>query len=115
MNSNIQITKKEWANKFKVKTQKTGSFMAGMIMPSIGILLAWGLWTAMFLYDFDNNKKLGWFNAPMLGRLVDPGIKWLLPILIAFNGGRLVYGLRGGMIATFVIVAAITGTDYYLW
>ncbi|CBW53748.1 Phosphotransferase system PTS,Mannitol Permease IIBC Component [Mycoplasma mycoides subsp. capri LC str. 95010] len=119
MNSKVQITHKEWANKFKLKVQKTGSFMTGMIMPSIGILLAWGLWTAMFLYDFDNNRKLGWFDVPMLGRLVEPGIKWLLPILIAFNGGRLVYGLRGGMIATFIIVATITGTDHiyshYIW
>ncbi|WP_041159699.1 hypothetical protein [Mycoplasma capricolum] len=48
MDSKIQINHKEWANKFKLKIQKTGSFMAGMIMPSIGILLAWGLWTAMF-------------------------------------------------------------------
>ncbi|WP_028124207.1 hypothetical protein [Mesoplasma melaleucae] len=81
-------------------------------MPSIGVLLAWGLWTAMFLYDFDNNVKLGWFDVPMLGRLIEPEIKWILPILIAFNGGRLVYGICGGMLATFVIFGIIVRTDW---
>lgn len=100
------------AKTFKLRIQKMGSFMAGMIMPSIGVLLAWGLWTAMFLYDFENDVHLGWFNAPMLGRLVGPGITWLLPILIAFNGGKLIYGLRGGMFATFVIVGTIVGTEW---
>ncbi|QEH61463.1 PTS mannitol transporter subunit IICB [Spiroplasma chinense] len=107
-----EVKKSKKAKNFKLKIQKMGSFMAGMIMPSIGVLLAWGLWTSMFLYDYDNNKNLGWFNAPMLGRLVDPGIKWLLPILIAFNGGRLVYGMRGGMFATFAMVGTIVGTDW---
>ncbi|AKX34301.1 PTS system, mannitol-specific IIC component [Spiroplasma litorale] len=114
-NETVAILKAEKSNKaqlFKVKLQKTGAFMAGMIMPSIGILLAWGLWTAMFLYDYDANKKLGWFDAPMLGRLIEPGIKWLLPILIAFNGGKLVYGIRGGMMGTFVIIGTIVGTDW---
>ncbi|WP_219818101.1 hypothetical protein [Entomoplasma ellychniae] len=66
----------------------------------------------VFLYDYDNNKPLGWFNAPMLGRLVDPGIKYLIPILIAFNGARMIYGIRGGMLATFVILGTIIGTDW---
>ncbi|WP_342269257.1 hypothetical protein [Spiroplasma endosymbiont of Aspidapion aeneum] len=96
----------------KVRLQRIGSFMAGMILPSVGVLLAWGLWTAMFLYDDVNKKPLGWFDCPMLGALVGPGIKWLLPILIAFNGGRLIYGIRGGMFATFVIVGTIVGTDW---
>lgn len=110
---NLSLENKSLKSKnFKIHVQKIGSFMAGMIMPSIGVLLAWGLWTAMFLYDFDNGKKLGWFNAPMLGALIEPGIKWLLPILIAFNAGRLVYGIRGGMISTFVIVGTIVGTDW---
>ncbi|ARU91017.1 PTS system, mannitol-specific IIBC component, putative [Spiroplasma clarkii] len=100
------------AKNFKLKIQKMGAFMAGMIMPSVGILLAWGLWTSMFLYDYDANKNLGWFNAPMLGKLIEPGIKWLLPILIAFNGGKLIYGIRGGMFATFVMLGTIVGTDW---
>ncbi|PPE06648.1 PTS transporter subunit EIIC [Mesoplasma corruscae] len=111
-NKFLKVEKSLKGKNFKLKVQKVGSFMAGMIMPSIGVLLAWGLWTAMFLYDYDNNKPLGWFNAPMLGRLVDPGLKYLIPILIAFNGARMIYGIRGGMLATFVILGTIIGTDW---
>lgn len=102
---------------FRQKIQKIGSFMAGMIMPSIGIFIAWGLWTSMFLYNKGGSH--GWFTGQSwnahwsnwLGSLVGPGIKYLLPLLIAVNAGKMIYGVRGAAFSAFVVLAIIVGTD----
>ena len=102
-------TKTPW----KARMRSAGAFMAGLIIPSVGIIIAWGLWTSMFLFNYHDDVALGWIKNKVIsrpmGRLVGPGITWLIPILIAFNGGRMVYGLRGGFIAAFVITATIAG------
>ena len=38
-------------------------------------------------------------------------ITYLLPLLIANTGGRLVYGERGGVVATIATMGVIVGTD----
>ncbi|WP_434333250.1 hypothetical protein [Mycoplasma capricolum] len=56
-------------NKVKKHIQKIGSFMAGMIMPTVSILIAWGLITAMFLGKYVDGKWVatGWFNFEAFG------------------------------------------------
>src|SRR5829696_5980345 len=66
----------------RVKVQKFGSFLSGMVMPNIGAFIAWGLITALFIPD-------GWFPNERLAELVDPMILYLLPLLIAYTGGRI--------------------------
>ncbi|UVD81646.1 PTS transporter subunit EIIC [Mycoplasma iguanae] len=98
------------------KIQKIGSFMAGMILPSIGVFIAWGLWTSMFLYN--SGSSHGWFTGQdkpdtlnSLGAIVGPGIKWLIPILIGVNAGKMIYGVRGAAFGAFMTVVIIVGTD----
>ncbi|KAA9085056.1 PTS mannitol transporter subunit IICB [Microbacterium radiodurans] len=43
--------------------------------------------------------------------LVGPMITYLLPLLIANTAGRMVYGERGGVVATIATVGVIAGTD----
>ncbi|WP_438353588.1 PTS mannitol transporter subunit IICB [Microbacterium sp. CJ88] len=43
--------------------------------------------------------------------LVGPMITYLLPLLIANTGGRMVYGARGGVVATIAVMGVIVGTD----
>ncbi|MGW9628651.1 PTS mannitol transporter subunit IICB [Microbacterium sp. NPDC055521] len=43
--------------------------------------------------------------------LVGPMITYLLPLLIANTGGRIVYGERGGVVATIATMGVIVGTD----
>jgi PTS system mannitol-specific IIC component len=38
-------------------------------------------------------------------------ITYLLPILIAYNGGRMVHGVRGGVVGATVTMGIIVGTD----
>lgn len=88
----------------KVKIQQFGSFLSGMIMPNIGAFIAWGIITAFFI-------PTGWFPNEALSSMVDPTIKYLLPILIGYTGGTLVYDKRGGVVAAMVTMGVIVGTD----
>ena len=71
--------------------QKYGGYLAAMVLPNIGAILAWGLITAFVI-------PTGWTPNERLAELVGPMIRFLLPILIAYTGGKLVYGHRGGEI-----------------
>lgn len=89
---------------FKMKIQKFGGFLAGMVIPNIGAFIAWGLITALFL-------KTGWLPNPELATLIEPILKYLLPILIAFTGGKLIYGQRGAVAGVVAASGAIFGSN----
>lgn len=72
----------------KVKIQKFGSYLSGMVMPNIGAFIAWGFITALFI-------PTGWLPNEDLAKLVGLMITFLLPLLIGFTGGRMVYDIRG--------------------
>ncbi|GAB3191356.1 PTS mannitol transporter subunit IICBA [Nesterenkonia suensis] len=91
----------------RVGVQKFGSFLSGMIMPNIPALIAWGLFTAFFI-------EVGWTPNEALATVVGPMIHYLLPVLIAIQGGRMIYDLRGGVIAGVVTFAVIAGSDYFI-
>ncbi|MBC1406249.1 PTS transporter subunit EIIC, partial [Listeria welshimeri] len=75
-----------------------------MIMPNIAAFIAWGLITALFI-------PTGWWPNESLAKLVDPTITYLLPILIGYTGGKLVYDTRGGVVGAMVTMGVIVGTD----
>lgn len=89
---------------FRVKVQRFGSYLSGMVMPNIGAFIAWGLITALFIPD-------GWVPNETLAQLVDPMIIYMLPLLIGFAGGRLVYDVRGGVVGAIATMGVIVGTD----
>ncbi|MBB6118228.1 PTS mannitol transporter subunit IICB [Nocardiopsis algeriensis] len=84
--------------------QRFGGFLAGMVMPNIGAFIAWGLVTALFIPD-------GWLPNEYLAQLVDPMIKYLLPLLIAYTGGTLVYEQRGGVVGAAAAMGVIVSAD----
>lgn len=88
----------------KIKIQKFGGFLAGMVIPNIGAFIAWGLITAFFI-------PTGWFPNEELGSMVQPMIRFLLPILIAFTGGKMIHGQRGGVAGAVATMGAIVGSD----
>jgi PTS system mannitol-specific IIC component len=89
---------------FQNKVQSFGRFLSGMVMPNIGAFIAWGLITAFFI-------PTGWMPNEGLAGLVGPMITYLLPLLIAFSGGRLVAGIRGGVIGAVATMGVIVGSD----
>jgi PTS system mannitol-specific IIC component len=96
--------------------QKVGTFLSGMIMPNIAAFIAWGIITALFiekgpfpvggLGGFGENDA----GAPNIG-LVGPMIRFMLPLLIAAQGGRMVYGVRGAVVAVVATMGVIVSTD----
>lgn len=86
------------------KLQTVGSFMAGMVIPNIGAIIAWGLITALFI-------PTGWLPNENLAKLVGPMITYLLPLLIGYTGGNLVYGQRGGVVGAAATMGVVVGAE----
>jgi mannitol PTS system EIICBA or EIICB component len=88
----------------RVQVQKFGTFLSNMIMPNIAAIIAWGLITAFFIPD-------GWTPNEKIATMVGPTITYLLPILIAYTGGRIVYGTRGGVVGAMSVMGIILATS----
>lgn len=88
----------------KERLQQWGGFLASMVVPNIGAFIAWGLITALFI-------PTGWTPNEKFSALVGPMIVNLLPILIGYTGGKLIYGHRGGVIGGVVTVGVIVGSS----
>jgi PTS system mannitol-specific IIC component len=91
-------------SKARVGVQRFGTYLSGMIMPNIPALIAWGIFTAFFI-------GVGWTPNADLATIVGPFIHYLLPLLIAYTGGSIVYGIRGGVVASIATMGAIAGSD----
>ena len=91
-------------SKARVGVQRFGTFLSGMIMPNIPALIAWGIFTAFFI-------GVGWTPNADLATIVGPFIHYLLPLLIAYTGGSIIYGIRGGVVASIATMGAIAGSD----
>ncbi|MCI9122672.1 MAG: PTS mannitol transporter subunit IICBA [Eubacterium sp.] len=94
----------------KEQVQKFGRFLSGMVMPNIGAFIAWGLITAFFI-------ETGWLPNENFANLVTPMSTTLLPLLIAYTGGKVVAGDRGGVIgaiATMGVIVAAPGSPMFL-
>lgn len=88
----------------KEKVQVFGRFLSGMVMPNIGAFIAWGIITAFFI-------ETGWAPNESFAQLVGPMSSVLLPLLIAYTGGNVVAGQRGGVIGAIATMGVIVGSD----
>lgn len=92
----------------KAKIQTFGRFLSGMVMPNIGAFIAWGLLTALFI-------EKGWFPNEQLSSIVSPMLTYVLPILIAYQGGKMVGGDRGALMGAIATIGVICGTEYTMF
>jgi PTS system mannitol-specific IIC component len=109
----------------RVHVQKFGTFLSNMVLPNIGAFIAWGLITALFIPNGwlnlgggDNAwlsteswvAKFGGWDADG-GGIVGPMITYLLPLLIGYTGGRMMYdnNVRGGVVGAIATMGAIAG------
>jgi len=102
--SNKSVAKNKTASKTKEKVQSFGRFLSGMILPNIGAFIAWGLITALFI-------PTGWLPNSHFAKLVGPMITYLLPLLIGYTGGKMVGGVRGGVVGAIATMGIIVGAD----
>ncbi len=117
----------------QVRLQRFGAFASSLIMPNLPAFLAWGIITTLFIaVGWMPNEILGGYGNADTGSwqgaatklvlaedgttfnqylgLVGPMITYLLPLLIANTGGRVVYGARGAVVASVVAVGMIVGS-----
>ncbi len=102
--SNFIPTGGEGHSGWRSTVQKVGGNLAGMVIPNIGAFIAWGLITALFI-------PTGWIPNADFAKMVGPMIIYLLPLLIAYSGGKLVHGHRGGVMGAVAAMGVIAGTD----
>ena len=88
----------------KEYVQKFGRFLSGMVMPNIGAFIAWGLIAALFIPAGWLGK---WGPSATIAQMVDPMLKYLLPILIAYTGGKMVGGQKGAVAGALAALGAI--------
>lgn len=86
------------------RIQKFGRYLSGMVMPNIGAFIAWGLITALFI-------PTGWIPNESLSALVGPMIVYMLPLLIGYTGGKMIYDKRGGVLGAIATMGVIVGSD----
>lgn len=90
----------------KNAVQRFGKFLSSMVMPNIGAFIAWGFITALFI-------EKGWLPNEQLATLNGPMLNYLLPVLIAFQGGKLIGGDRGGVMGAIATIGVIVGAPDY--
>ncbi len=88
----------------KERVQNIGKFLSSIIIPNVGVFIAWGLATAIFM-------PTGWYPNERIAALIDPIIKYLLPILVGYTGGKVIGGLRGGIVASIATIGVIVGAN----
>ena len=91
----------------RVVLQKVGTSLSNMVMPNIPALIAWGILTAFVI-------PKGWTPNEPLASVVDPMIHYLLPLLIANTGGRMVYEARGAVVGVIATMGVIGGSDWLI-
>ena len=84
----------------KNKVQQFGKFLSGMVMPNIGALIAFGFLAALFI-------DTGWIPNEKLNSMVSPMLTYLIPMLIASTGGKMVGGDRGRVVGAIAVIGAI--------
>lgn len=80
--------------------QRFGKFLSAMIMPNIGALIAFG-----FLAAFFNGS--GWIPHEGFATIFSAILVYLIPILIASTGGKLIGEERGSIVGAIAVVGAI--------
>ncbi|MEM7325027.1 MAG: PTS transporter subunit EIIC [Actinomycetota bacterium] len=86
-----------------------------MVIPNIGAFIAWGLITALFIpTGWLAKTSLDWDWDTITGATVGPMIKYLLPLLVAYTGGKLIHGHRGGVLGAVAVMGVIGGASFEL-
>ena len=81
---------------------KFGKFLSGMVMPNIGAFIAWGFLTALFI-------ETGWLPNEGFASITGPMLSYLIPVLIAAQGGYLTGGDRGRIAGAIAVIGCIVG------
>jgi PTS system mannitol-specific IIC component len=116
----------------RLHVQRFGTFLSNMVLPNIGAFIAWGLITALVIEtgwihlighdwlgyngSYGIVEKLGHWGSHATDTanagIVGPMITYLLPLLIGYTGGKMMYDdtVRGGVVGAIATMGAIAGS-----
>lgn len=113
------------AKSMQSSLRKFGSFMAGMIMPIIGVIIAWGFFTAIVLAaktiiagnigikiedwnkDNINHSAIYLWN---MDYIIGWGISSIIPIMVGYYGGKQIHQTKGAIIGLIAAMGVIGGS-----
>ena len=84
------------------KLRRIGNFYTRIIMNNVGIFIFVGLLSVLF-------HERGWFPNENMYALSQFVYRWILPTLMAFEGGRLICGKEGNVSGGILAVLAVGG------
>lgn len=84
------------------KLRRIGNFYTRIIMNNVGIFIFVGLLSVLF-------HERGWFPNENMYALSQFVYRWILPTLMAFEGGRLICGKEGSVSGGILAVLAVGG------
>lgn len=85
----------------RVRAQRFGGKLSAMVLPNLGAFMGWGILTALAI----------WLDNETLRLFITPILTYLLPILIGYSGGKLIYGEKGGVIGAFATMGVVIGAE----
>lgn len=88
----------------RAKVQAFGGFLTAMVIPNMGAFIAWGFLTALFI-------PTGWIPNEAFSSIVGPMITYVLPLLLAYTGGKLVHQDRGAVAGVIGTIGLIVGAS----
>lgn len=85
------------------KIRRVGHYLSGMIMPNVSVFIAWGIITTLIQY----------LQGPLQYSFIEMDqlmIRLLLPMLIAYTGGRMIQE-RAGVVAAIAVIGMLVDSD----
>ncbi|PTQ85522.1 PTS system D-mannitol-specific IIB component (Fru family) /PTS system D-mannitol-specific IIC component (Fru family) [Trichococcus patagoniensis] len=86
-----------------LKIKRFGHYLSGMIMPNVSVFITWGIITTLIQY----------FQGPLQQSFIEMDhlmIQFLLPVLIAYTGGRLIEK-RAGVVAAIAVIGMLVDSE----
>ena len=86
-----------------LKIRRFGHYLSGMIMPNVSVFITWGIITTLIQY----------FQGPLQQSFIEMDqlmIQFLLPVLIAYTGGRLIEK-RAGVVAAIAVIGMLVDSE----
>nr|WP_319215458.1 PTS transporter subunit EIIC [uncultured Trichococcus sp.] len=85
------------------KIRRVGHYLSGMIMPNVSVFITWGIITTLIQY----------LRGPLQSSFLEMDrlmIQFLLPVLIAYTGGRLIEQ-RAGVVAAVAVIGMLAESE----
>jgi PTS system mannitol-specific IIC component len=86
-----------------LKIRRFGHYLSGMIMPNVSVFITWGIITTFIQY----------LKGPLQQSFIEMDqlmIQFLLPVLIAYTGGRLIEK-RAGVVAAVAVIGMLVDSE----